>query len=92
MLVFIFVLIFELLRAAFAYCGMEFIIIAKSKDGWGVAVEGDLVAEFDTPDLARDHAEGLRTASIAAGRAADVVDLSEANTQYPLLPRPDSGG
>jgi hypothetical protein len=68
---------------------MEFIIIAKSTDGWGVVVGGDVVAEFPEVALALDYAANLRAANVAAGRPTDVVDLSDANTGYPLLKRLD---
>ncbi len=68
---------------------MEFIIIAKSVDGWGVVVGEDIVAEFDTAALALSHGGALRTAAMAAGRSAEVVDLSDADTGHPLLRRPD---
>jgi len=68
---------------------MEFIIIAKSRDGWGVVVAEDVVAEFETPALALSHGADLRAAAIMAGRATEVVDLSEADTGHPLLRRPE---
>ncbi len=68
---------------------MTFIIIAKSRGGWGVVIGEDVVAEFETAALALAHAEALRAAAIEAGRPTEVVDLSDADTGHPLLKRPD---
>lgn len=68
---------------------MDFLIIAKSRGGWGVGLGSDVVAEFADPALARAHADGLREAMRAAGRAAEILDLSEATTGASLMPRDD---
>lgn len=68
---------------------MAFLIIAKSRGGWGVLVGEDVVAEFDTAALALAHGELLRAAAIEAGRPTELVDLSDADMGHPLLKRPD---
>lgn len=47
------------------------------------------MAEFATAALAISHGADLRAAAVAAGRPAEVVDLSDADTGHPLLRRPN---
>lgn len=68
---------------------MEFLIIAKSRAGWGVALGSDVVAEFADPAAARAHAGEMCETMRAQGRAVEILDLSEARDGGSLMARDD---
>jgi hypothetical protein len=70
--------------------GMRYFVIARSRHGWGVALDSDLLAEF--PDLgdAQAHATSLRETATFRDPDFDVLDLSEAESDSVLMAE-DSG-
>jgi len=68
---------------------MDYFIVAKSRIGWGVALGSDVVQEFENSGAALDHAEQLCAMSVAAGRQAQVIDLTEADLPGSLAARKD---
>ncbi len=68
---------------------MDYFIVAKSRIGWGVALGSDVVQEFEDAGAALDHAAQLCSMSVAAGRQAQVVDLTEADLPGGLVARED---
>jgi hypothetical protein len=64
---------------------MRYFIIAKSRDGWGVALDSDLLGEFADIEHAKEHARDLREAATFRGEEYDVLDLSDAECGDPLM-------
>jgi hypothetical protein len=52
-------------------------IVAKSRHGWSVNVDADLLSEYANVEDAREHAAMLTDRAQKAGGAASFVDLSE---------------
>lgn len=64
---------------------MRYFIIAKSRDGWGVALDSDLLCEFTDIDQAKQHARELCEVATFRGEDYDVLDLSEADCGNVLM-------
>jgi hypothetical protein len=64
---------------------MRHFIVARSRSGWGVAVESDLLAEFPEAAQALDHAKDLAGEADVRGEESSVIDLSEADIDMPML-------
>ena len=59
---------------------MRYFIIARSKAGWGVALESDLLAEFNDLAGAQTHAQAMCETATFLGDDFEVLDLSDADT------------
>lgn len=57
--------------------GVLHYIVSRSRRGWAVNADADLVSEHDTPDAALTEARRLTLIARAEGRAAELVDLSD---------------
>lgn len=57
---------------------MRYFIIAKSREGWGVALDSDLLAEFTDLDGAQAFAGRLCETATFQDPDFEVLDLSEA--------------
>lgn len=52
-------------------------IVAKSRHGWGVSVDADLVSERPAREEARAEAESMAANAREAGEPAALLDLSD---------------
>jgi hypothetical protein len=66
---------------------MRYFIISKSRDGWGVALDSDLLEEFPDVEQARAHAQGLCELATFREEAFEVLDLSSADVGGSLMAR-----
>jgi hypothetical protein len=66
---------------------MQYFIVARSREGWGVARDADLLQEFTDLAGAQQHAAELCADAIDRGDKAAVVDLSDVEAPSTLIRR-----
>lgn len=66
---------------------MEHFVVARSRNGWCVALGGDVLREVSNVEEARSYAEEVRDTFRDRGVEAEVVDLSEAGPNVVFIAR-----